>query len=290
MDLYGRYLKEYSLPVGQVLISARDLSGRSSYVNARNTTLALLEMGVVPIFNENDTVAVEEIKFGDNDTLSALVAGLINADLLIVLSDVAGVYTEDPKRNPKAKILHLVDRIDEALEYAAKNTKVEDRIGGMKTKITATKIAARSGIPTIIGGGADFLHDLFLGKNVGTFLRSDLRPLAARTKWIAYGMKIAGSIVIDDGAKRVVMKEGRSLLPVGVREVRGRFKRGDCVRILDSNGKEFARGIVGYSSQNLELVRGLHTSEIKKKMQLKHPDEAIHRDNLAIVEIRALSS
>jgi len=283
MDLYYKFFKRYSLPVGQILLSASDFSNRSTYINARNTILTLLKTGAVPVVNENDTVAVEEIKFGDNDTLSALVAGLIDADLLVILSDIKGLYTCDPKKNPEAEFLPLVEKIDRKIEEMAQGTYADNRVGGMQTKIKAAKIATRSGIPVVLGKGSNFLKSLFACKEEGTIFLPTQSRLQARKKWIAYGRKTRGSVVVDEGAKRALLEKGGSLLPVGIKDVVGKFRQGDSVSLLDTEGKEFARGIVYYSSEELEKIKGLHTKELERKLGYKYYDEAIHRDNLVIL-------
>ena len=283
MDLYCKFFERHSLSVGQILLSAGDFFHHSTYINARNTIFTLLKIGAVPVVNENDTVAVEEIKFGDNDTLSALVAGLIDADLLIILSDIKGLYTSDPKKDPEAKFLPFIEKIDEDVEEMAHGTCVEGRVGGMQTKIEAAKIATRSGIAVVIGGGKNFLRLLFAGQQVGTMFLPLKSRLQARKKWIAYGRKTKGSILVDEGAKRALLEKGSSLLPVGIKKVNGKFQSGDSVSLLDAEGKEFARGIVYYSSDELKKIKGLHTDEIEKKLGYKYYDEAIHRDNLVIL-------
>lgn len=283
MQLYFKFFKKYDLPVGQILLSAGDLSQRSTYINARNTILTLLKMGAIPVVNENDTVAVEEIKFGDNDTLSALVAGLIEADFLIILSDIQGLYTSDPKKDPGAKLVSLINKIDKKTEKMALGTCVEGRVGGMQTKIEAARIATRSGIPVVIGGGEDFLKAFFSGEKIGTVFLPTESKLQARKKWIAYGTRTKGIVIVDEGAKKALLQEGSSLLPVGIKEVRDRFQSGDAVSLLDIKGEEFARGIVYYSSDELKKIKGLHTNEIEAKLGYKYYDEAIHRDNLVIL-------
>lgn len=284
MNLYYRFFQQYHISVGQVLLSAEDLSRRSSYLNARNTLLTLLKLKIIPVVNENDTVAVEEIKFGDNDTLSALVAGLVDADLLVILSDIKGVHTEDPRRNPKAKLIRKVSYISKEMEEAAQSTSVEGRIGGMQTKIKAAKIATRSGIPVIIGGkDRDFLPHLFAGKEVGTLFLPQKNRLTSRKKWIAYGHFLKGKIVVDNGAKRALLEEGGSLLPSGVIEVKGKFEVGDSVSLLDKDNREFARGITYYSSQEMKKIRGTKSHLIKSQLGYKYYDEVVHRDNLVIL-------
>ncbi|GAH79547.1 unnamed protein product, partial [marine sediment metagenome] len=225
MNVYYRLFQQYNLLVGQILLSGVDLSRRSSYLNARNTFLTLLKFKVIPIVNENDTVAVEEIKFGDNDTLSALVAGLIDANLLIIFSDIEGLYTSDPRTNSKAKLIKEVDDIDEKIEKISLSASIEGRVGGMQTKIKAAKIATRSGIPVIIGGGeGNFLGRIFAGEERGTLFLPKKDGLTSRKKWIAYAHLLAGTIIIDDGAKKALIVEGKSLLAAGIIEITGNFK------------------------------------------------------------------
>lgn len=284
MNLYSEFFQKYKLYTGQVLLSAQDLSNRSNYLNARTTLLTLLKLGVVPVVNENDTVAVEEIKFGDNDTLSALVAGLIDADLLIIISDIEGLYTSDPKKDSQAKFLPEVSLITKQIEEMAQGSCVEGRVGGMKTKISAAKIATRSGIPVIIGGDKEnFLKRLFSGKEVGTLFSSSAHQLASRKKWIAYGSHSGGRIVVDNGAKKALIAGGGSLLSVGIRKVQGKFQAGDSVSLVDENNLEFARGIVHYSSKELERIKGVKSSSIEQLLGYKYSDEVIHRDNLVIL-------
>lgn len=283
MNLYYRVFQKYHLPIGQVLLSASDLSRRSSYLNARNTLFTLLKLKVLPIVNENDTVAVEEIKFGDNDTLSALVAGLVDANLLLIFSDIEGLYTADPKKNPQARLIKEVKQIDKHIERVAKAASVEGRVGGMRTKIKAAKIATRFGIPVIIGGGKNFLEDVFCAREVGTFFFPQKKHLASRKRWIAYGHSPKGKLVVDQGAKKALMEEGGSLLPAGIIEIRGNFEAGESVSLLDEDGKEFARGIVYYSAKELEKIKGVKSSLIEKHLGYKYSDEVIHRDNLVIL-------
>ncbi len=284
MSLYSQFFQQYHISVGQVLLSAADLSRRSSYLNARNTLLTLFKLKIIPVVNENDTVAVEEIKFGDNDTLSALVAGLVDADLLIILSDIEGVYTEDPRRSPKAKLIRKVSCISKEMETLAQSTSVEGRIGGMQTKIKAAKIATRSGIPVIIGGkDKDFLPQLFAGKEEGTLFLSQKNRLTSRKRWIAYGHFLKGKIVVDRGAKRALLQEGRSLLPSGIIEVRGKFEVGDSISLLNEDNREFARGITYYSAEELKKIKGVRSHLIKHQLGYKYYDEVIHRDNMVIL-------
>jgi len=284
MNMYYHFFKKYRLRVGQVLLGTEDLSRRSSYLNARNTFLTLISLGIVPIVNENDTVAVEEIKFGDNDTLSALVASLVNADLLIIISDIGGLYTADPKIEKEVKFIPRVTRITNEIENMAKDSIFEERVGGMQTKINAAKIATRSGIPVIIGGQeADFLLKVFRGDKVGTLFVPNKDKLASRKQWIAYSSYPRGVITVDDGARQALWEKGSSLLPAGVKKVKGNFEQGDMVSLVDNQGKEFARGIVNYSVREVERIKGQGSTLIKQILGYKYYDEIIHRDNLVIL-------
>ncbi len=284
MNIYYRLFQQYNLLVGQILLSGVDLSRRSSYLNARNTFLTLLKFKIIPVVNENDTVAVEEIKFGDNDTLSALVAGLVDANLLIIFSDIEGLYTSDPRMNSEAKLIKEVDDIDEKIEKISLSASIEGRVGGMQTKIKAAKIATRSGIPVIIGGGeGNFLGRIFAGEERGTLFLPKKDGLTSRKKWIAYAHLLAGTIVVDDGAKRALIVEGKSLLAAGIIEITGNFEVGDSVSLLDMNSEEFARGIVHYSSKELKKIKGTKSSLIEKQLGYKYYDEVVHRDNLVIL-------
>jgi len=284
MNIYYQLFQKHNLPVGQILLSGADLSRRSSYLNAHNTFFTLLKFKIVPIVNENDTVAVEEIRFGDNDTLSALVAGLVDADLLIIFSDIEGLYTSDPRKNPEAKLIRQVEVIDKEIEAIAWSTSLEGRVGGMQTKVKAAKIATHSGIPVIVGGGeGNFLEKIFTQKDSGTFFLPRKGGLASRKKWIAYAHLLAGAIVVDEGAKRALIEKGKSLLPAGIIEVRGNFEAGDSVSLLDKDNREFARGIVHYSSKELKKIKGVKSSLIEERLGYKYYDEVIHRDNLVIL-------
>lgn len=284
MNLYYQFFQKYNLSVGQVLLTRADLSSRSSYLNARNTILTLLKLKVIPIVNENDTIAVEEIKFGDNDTLSAMVAGLIDTDLLIIFSDIEGLYTADPKKDSEAKLIKEVKKIDKEVEKIAQTTIVKGRVGGMQTKVEAAKIATRSGISVIIGGKKEnFLLNIFSGKKVGTLFLPQATHLASRKRWIAYGHRSRGEIIVDKGAKNALVKGGKSLLPAGIKEVKGDFEIGDSVSLLDEEKKEFARGIVYYSSKELKKIKGIRSSLIEHQLGYKYYDEVIHRDNLVIL-------
>jgi glutamate 5-kinase len=246
----------------------------------------LLDSSIIPIVNENDTVAVEEMKFGDNDHLSALVATLLEADLLIILSDVEGVYDKDPRTHDDAQLIPLISEargLRQAISGASLSTV---GTGGIATKLSAAEEAAAAGIPTIIASGmqSDVLKKVFDAKeSIGTLILPEENRLPNRKHWIAYNLKPVGDLVVDQGAHDAVVEKGKSLLPSGVKEVRGSFGVGECVRCLDIHDREFARGLVNYSAQELNRIRGLHTSKIEKVLGYKAYEEIIHRDDLVIL-------
>jgi glutamate 5-kinase len=285
MALYEKYFSVHDLRVAQVLLTHDDLANRRRYLNAKHTMLTLLEAKVIPIVNENDTVAVEEIQFGDNDNLSALVAVLIEADLLVILSDVEGLYDRDPRTNSDARLIALVEKGTDDLVYSAGEAGPLGR-GGMATKLQAAHKAALSGIPTVIADGRreQSLALVFdPATETGTLFLPLADRLASRKHWIAYTLKSAGTLVVDAGACTAICGRGSSLLPPGVREVRGMFGEGECVACLDPSGREFARGLVNYSSSDLERIKGARTSQIEKILGYKVSDEVIHRDDLALL-------
>ena len=285
MALYEQAFSRHGAHVGQILLTHDDMADRGRYLNAKHTVQTLLENGVLPIVNENDSVAVEEIEFGDNDNLSALVAVLIEADLLVILSDVEGLYECDPRLHADARLVSLVERCDDALSYTTGAAGPLGR-GGMTSKIQAARKAALSGIPTII---ADGRHDTSLSSvfspdiPTGTLFLPVSDRITSRKHWIAYTLKPVGSLQLDAGAVDAVRRAGRSLLPAGVREIRGTFGVGDCVACVDDRGHEFARGLVNYHSAALEQIKGLKTSQIEQILGYKVSDEVIHRDDLALL-------
>jgi glutamate 5-kinase len=285
MALYERYFSKFEKSVAQVLLTHADLANRQRYINAKHTFQMLLESSIVPIVNENDTVAVEEMKFGDNDHLSALVATLLEADLLVILSDVDGVYDRDPRAFSDAKLIPLIGDVKEAkaIDGASRSS---FGTGGIATKVAAGAEAAVAGIPTIItsGLGARAVERVFdTEEQVGTLILPDQNRLTHRKHWIAYNLKPAGDVVVDAGAYDALVQKGRSLLPSGLKEVRGIFGVGECVRCLDAQGREFARGLVNYSAHELNQIKGLHTSKIEKVLGYKAYDEIIHRDDLVVL-------
>lgn len=282
---YQEVFSSFGLPVAQVLLAPEDVHFRLKYLNARNTFEALFDLGVLPIVNENDTVAVDEIKFGDNDRLSALVASLIQADLLIILSDVEGLMDRDPRIFPDAKLIQEVVEIDSAIEEIAGGPGSEVSTGGMKSKILAAKIATFSGTGVIIASGTNFgiLREIMAGKEEGTFFFPQKRFLSSRKRWIAFGTIPQGELWIDEGAKRALLS-GKSLLPVGVRKIVGSFEVGDCVSILDQVGNQIGKGIVNYSVWELEKISGKQSWEIGRLLEKNHnQQEVVHADNLVLL-------
>ncbi len=285
MNIYEANFSRFQQKVAQILLTHDDLSHRRRFLNARNTLLALLELGIVPIINENDTVVVDEIKFGDNDNLSALITNLIGADLLIILTDIDGLCDSDPRVNPHARCIPLVEEINADLEEIVGETKSEMSVGGMISKIQAAKKASRFGIPTVVARGTKegVLHQILKGKEIGTLILPKGEALSSRKHWIAFNPKPKGDVIVDDGAKKAVVQRGKSLLPSGVVKIKGSFDRGDLVTCLGPRGKEFARGLVNYSASELERIKGLRSNQIESTLGYKYSDEVIHRDDLVVL-------
>ena len=286
MALYEACFSRFEKNVAQVLLTHEDLANRQRYLNAKHTFQMLLESSIIPIVNENDTVAVEEMKFGDNDHLSALVATLLEADLLLILSDVQGVCDRDPRQFTDAKRISLITDIKAAVRKITGESLSPFGTGGIATKLGAAEKASAAGIPTIIASGLTpgALAAVFdPAEDVGTLIIPDANRLTVRKHWIAYNLRPAGEIVVDQGAHDAVVERGKSLLPSGLKEIRGSFGAGECVRCLDPQGREFARGLVNYNAQELNQIKGLHTSKIDKVLGYKAYDEIIHRDDLAIL-------
>jgi len=286
MALYDQHFSRYGKSVAQVLLTHEDLADRQRYLNAKHTFSMLLESSIIPIVNENDTVAVDEMKFGDNDHLSALVATLLEADLLVILSDVDGVYDRDPRVHADATLIPLIREAQEIGVPATAGGPGLLGTGGIATKIAAAEKAAAAGIPTIIANGArpGILQAVFNeSQTVGTLVLPHGNRLRNRKHWIAYNLKPAGDLIVDHGARDALVQKKKSLLPSGVKQVLGSFGVGDCVRCLDADGREFARGLVNYSAQELNQIKGLHTSEIEKVLGYKAYDEIIHRDDLVLL-------
>jgi len=290
MHTYEKTFDKQGLKVAQILLGNDDLESRKRYLNAKHTIDALLQHGVIPIINENDSVTVDEIKIGDNDTLSATVACLSDAQLLIILSDVEGLFSRDPASTPnnsnhRPDLIPLVERISSEIEGLAGRSKNPLAVGGMYTKVLAAKKTMSSGIPTLIISGlhGKALEDVFSGKEVGTLFWSGQNKIKNRKHWIAHTLKATGDISIDEGAGRAVLEKGRSLLPAGVTGSKGNFKFGSAVRILDAKGKEIGRGLVNYSSEDLEKIKGGKSADIRKIMGNDFYKEVIHRDDLVVL-------
>lgn len=283
MRQYEELFDAHRLVVAQILLTREDLRDRQRYLNSRNTLLRLFEYGAVPIVNENDTVAVDEIRFGDNDTLSALVASLIDADVLLILSDVDGVYTGDPRVDPDAVRLDVISEITPELWRAARGPGSQHAKGGMVTKLEAARIATASGVAMIIAHGRrdNVIVDALAGEPVGTVFLPRIR-LAGRKRWIAFHQPAQGVVRVDAGARDAVVSGGKSLLPIGVIGVEGRFQPGDMVQVVDEAGREIARGLANYSSGEIARIQGLRSDEIEDCLGMKSHDEVIHRDNLVV--------
>lgn len=285
VQAYESSFREHGLQTAQVLLTHGDLADRQRYLNARSTLKTLMALGVVPIINENDTVVTEEIRFGDNDTLGALVTNLIEADALIILTDQQGLYSADPRKDLQAKLVSQGRAGDPALEAMAGGAGSTIGRGGMLTKILAAKRAARSGAHTVIASGRepDVLSRLGEGEAVGSFLQADTPPLAARKQWMADHVQVSGKLLLDAGAAKALSTGGKSLLPIGVRSVEGEFERGAVVTCADLQGSEIARGLVNYSASESRKIAGKPSQEIEAILGYVDEPELIHRDNLVLL-------
>lgn len=283
-QIYESKLREHGMGSAQVLLTHADLADRERYLNARSTLLTLLSHRVIPVINENDTVVNDEIKFGDNDTLGALVANLVDADALVILTDQRGLYSADPRKDPSARLIDEVRAGDPELERMAGGAGSSIGRGGMITKVLAAKRAASSGASTVIAYGreADVLLRLAAGDAIGTTFIAATPKLAARKQWMADHLQMRGAVVIDDGAARKVRDEGKSLLPIGVTEVQGEFQRGDVIAVRTLAGLELARGLANYDSSQARLIARKPSSEFEKLIGYTGEPEMIHRDNLVL--------
>ena len=283
-QIYETQLREQGVRSAQILLTHADLADRERYLNARTTLLTLLGLGVIPVINENDTVVNDEIKFGDNDTLGALVANLLDADALVILTDQPGLYSADPRRDPTATLVSEARAGAPELEAMAGGAGTSIGRGGMLTKILAAKRAARSGAHTVIAWGRepDVLLRVASGENVGTLLIASQQKRAARKQWISDHLQMKGAVVVDDGAQRKVREEGKSLLPIGVIEVLGDFHRGDVIAVRSAAGLEVARGLANYSSSEARLIARRASSEFEKLLGFTGEPEMIHRDNMVL--------
>jgi glutamate 5-kinase len=283
-QMYETWLRKHNLGSAQVLLTHADLADRERYLNARSTLLTLLKLGVVPVINENDTVVNDEIKFGDNDTLGALVANLVEADALIILTDQKGLYTADPRKDPAAQFVHEARAGDPALEVMAGGAGSSIGRGGMLTKILAAKRAAGSGASTAIAWGRepDAMLRLARGEAIGTLLVAQTAKNQARKQWMADHLQLRGSVTVDAGAARKLREEGKSLLPIGMTAVDGEFSRGDVIAVRDEHGTEIARGLANYASGEARLLCRKPSSEFEKLLGYMAEPEMLHRDNLVL--------
>ncbi len=284
MHIYEKFFAEYGVTTGQVLLTREDFSVRRRFLNARNTLHALLQFKVIPVINENDTVAVEEIKLGDNDSLSALVAGLVDAELLILLSDIEGLYTGDPRKDSTARLIREVKEISPEIESLAGGTGSKMGTGGMATKLQAARIAMHSGVVTVIAcaGEKNIIRRVVDGEQVGTVFWPLANKLEHKKQWIAYSSHVCGKIFVDEGAARALAGQGKSLLPSGVTGVEGLFEMGNTVSIVGPDDREIGRGITSYSSAEIDRIKGAQTREIARILGYKDYDEIVHRNNFVL--------
>jgi len=280
MDVYERLFKKYQQTIAQILLTHQDLSSRKSYINISNTILKLLEYKVIPVINENDTVAIEEIKFGDNDTLAALISQLVAADILLILTNIEGLYSDS------GELIPVVKEINQHIIKIATGTTSKFSTGGMQTKIKAAKIATQSGTRVVILNGKKegIIEGILTGKECGTIFVAKESNLSSRKRWIMHNLKDYGEIIIDDGAKEAILHKGKSLLPSGIVDIIGKFKEGDAVIVKDIQGKKLAKGLVDYSRKDLLKIKGKQTNQIEKILGYEYGEEVIHRDNLVIWE------
>ena len=288
MNTYEQLFSRHNIIVAQALLTRSDLIDRAGYLNARNTLLALIELGVICVVNENDVVATDELgelTFGDNDNLSAMVANLVDADLLALLTDIDGLYTADPQCNPEAKLIPRVEKIDAEIERIAGDTASFCGVGGMTTKLEAARLATTSGVTVVIANGRkpDVLNQIVLEKKIGTIFPTRTSKLESKKRWMLSGLACKGKLVIDDGAVLALKKQNRSLLPAGVVGVDGEFQRGDVVDIFDSKSSQVGCGIPNYSSQDIARIKGAQSETISSLLGYEYGTEVIHRNNLVMV-------
>ncbi len=285
VQAYESCFMRHGVHAAQILLTHDDLSDRTRYLNARSTLTTLLDMAVVPVVNENDTVATAELCFGDNDTLAALVANLINADVMVLLTDQDGLFNVDPRIDPNASLVATASAKDNSLSAMAGQGSSLGR-GGMLTKLSAARLAARSGTNTIIANGKEqqILSRLLQGEELGTLLEADDEPVTARKQWLASQLTLKGKLVLDAGAVKVLKNSGKSLLAVGIKQVSGRFNRGEVVSCLDESGSEIARGLVNYTAAEIEILKGQSSNNIERLLGYAGEEEIVHRDNLILIE------
>ncbi|WP_237060484.1 glutamate 5-kinase [Microbulbifer sediminum] len=285
VQVYEQAFGRFDCRTAQILLDHDDLSNRTRYLNARSTLRTLLSLGAVPIINENDTVVTDEIRFGDNDTLAALVANLVEADALLILTDAEGLFTQDPRDNPAAELIREASAADPSLAAMAGGSRSGLGRGGMSTKVRAAQLAARSGAATVIAGGAveGVIRRVCGGERLGTLLEPEADPMAARKRWLAGQLQVRGSLELDAGAETALREQGKSLLAVGVTGVAGRFHRGELVACLNAAGEEVARGLVNYDSAEVARIVGQPSERFVELLGYRDDDELIHRDNLILL-------
>lgn len=288
MYTYEQLFSKHNIIIAQALLTKSDLLDRAGYLNARNTLLALIELGVICIVNENDVVATDELgelTFGDNDNLSAMVANLVDADLLALLTDIDGLFTADPQRDPEARLIPMVDKIDTEIERLAGGTLSSCGVGGMITKLEAAKLATASGVTVVIANGRkpDILLEIASGKNMGTIFPPRTSKMESRKRWMLSGLASKGKLIIDDGAVLALKKHNRSLLPAGVVSVEGEFQRGDVVDIFDSHGSHIGCGMPNYNARDINIIKGAHSRAISRLLGYEYGTEVIHRNNMVLI-------
>ena len=286
IQAYESQFSKFDIHSAQILMTHDDLSNRKRYLNVKNAVETLLEYGIVPIINENDAVVTDEIRFGDNDTLAALTANLISADVLVILTDQKGLYNDNPRENPNAELISEAQVSRKDIEAMASSEGGALGKGGMYTKVMAAKRAARSGTATLIASGRadNILPQLLAGDNQGTLLIPDLDPLPARQQWLAGHLQVRGTIVLDDGAVNVLLNSGKSLLPIGVKAIKGEFQRGEMVECEDQSGKVIARGLVNYAANEAKQIIGQPSQNIESILGFIEDESLIHRDNLVLCD------
>ncbi len=284
MKMYMEAFQEEEIQVGQVLITHEDIKSKTRCLNLMNTLKTLLAMGIVPVINENDALSFKEIRFGDNDNLSALIAQITDTDLLLLLSDVEGLFDKDPNRYPDAAMIRVVEKIDEGIEKLAEGTKSEKSTGGMVSKLEAAKKAGFYGISTLIVKGdiTNVVQRVLKGEAIGTLFMPSCR-LARQKWWTAFAFNVKGKVWIDRGAEEALVRKGKSLLPTGVVGTEGDFRRGECVEILNDRGGLVAKAIVNYSSSDINKIKGLKSIDIERKLGYKYTEEIVHRDNMVLL-------
>jgi glutamate 5-kinase len=292
MNTYEQLFEQHNITIAQALLTKADIADRAGYLNARNTLLALMELGVVCIVNENDVISTDEIKeakFGDNDNLSAMVANLVDADMLMLLTDIGGLYTADPHTDPKAKLIPVVSKIDAAIKRLGANTASAVGTGGMITKIEAAKVATDSGVRVVIANGRepDIIIRLATGDSAGTHFLNAVNHMESRQRWMLSGLSTRGKLTIDSGAALALKKQKRSLLAAGIQSVEGKFGRGDIVAIYDTEGTQIGCGITNYSAADIGIIEGAQSDKIGSLLSFDYGPEVVHRNNLALLEREA---